>query len=286
MSQKDLNSKVPEDDLSANDTDNSVDASFINLENRQMEVLKNELDITRTLYKLSRKLNELETLEDAIQQATDLLADTFDFDRINIITFDITQKKVTHFFRGGLGRDQSVEVQFDELDEGLSGWVIKTHRSALSSKVGADDRESPVVQERRRATNCGAIIVVPILYHTSLLGTITAINRLEQRDFTLVDVDLLETVASHVGVLIERNKVYQDLLKEVELRQQAQGALEKTYLDQERRIHERTLQLAEKNQSLEKEVEERKKESRTTFTQLSTKFHNVVPFESGCSGDQ
>ncbi len=87
--------------------------------------LKNELINTHTLYKLSRSLNEFDTLEDAIQKAADLLADTLDFDRLNIIQFDLSEKVVTNFYRGGPGREESVEVSFEELQEGLSGWVLK-----------------------------------------------------------------------------------------------------------------------------------------------------------------
>ncbi len=118
------------------------------------------------------------------------------------------------------------------------------------------------MQERRKATRCGAIIVVPILYRNTLLGTITAINRLEQRDFTQVDVDLLETIASQVGVLIKHNKLYHDLLSEIDLRQKAQVDLEKAYSDQEQRVDERTLQLAKKNREFEREFAERIKAER------------------------
>lgn len=211
--------------------------------------LEKELADTRVLYTLSQRLNELDILEDAVQQAADLVAETLHFDRLNIITFDMATEIILHFYSGGPGRRASVEVSFDELQEGLSGWVLRTRQSALSPQGVPDERESPAVQERRHATDCGAIMVVPILSRNTILGTITAINRPEQRDFTQADVELLETLASQVGVLIQNNQLYHDLHKEVKLRQQTQGKLEKAYLEQEQRVKNRTAQLAEKNQA-------------------------------------
>ena len=179
---------------------------------------ENELATMRALYGLSRMLIEFSTLEDAIQKAAHLVADALKFDRLNIITFDTTAQAIINFYRGGPGHDDSVEVSFGELQEGLSGWVSRTRRSALSSKEIPDDRESAVVQERRKATNCGAIMVVPILYHDQLLGTITAINRPDQRDFIQADVDLMEAVASQIGILIQNNRLYLDLRREEKLR--------------------------------------------------------------------
>ncbi|HNB37072.1 MAG TPA: GAF domain-containing protein [Anaerolineales bacterium] len=179
---------------------------------------ENELATMRALYGLSRMLIEFSTLEDAIQKAAHLVADALKFDRLNIITFDTTAQAIINFYRGGPGHDDSVEVSFGELQEGLSGWVSRTRRSALSSKEIPDDRESAVVQERRKATNCGAIMVIPILYHDQLLGTITAINRPDQRDFIQADVDLMEAVASQIGILIQNNRLYLDLRREEKLR--------------------------------------------------------------------
>ncbi len=221
--------------------------------------LEKELIETRALYTLSRALNEIGTFENAVQKAADLMAETLQVDRLNIILFDLMAQTILSYARGGPGKERSVEVPFAELQEGLSGWVLQTRQAALSPKTGPDPRESQIVQARRKATHCGAIIVVPILHQKTLLGTLTAINRQDQRDFTQEDVDLLEAIAHQAGVLIRNSQLYADLRQEVQLRQLTQSELEKAYAEQEQRVRERTAELAEKNQALEQEVRERKK---------------------------
>lgn len=220
--------------------------------------LEKSLVETRLLYLLSRTLAEFETLEDAIQKTADLLADTLRFDRLNIITFDTEKESVVNFYKGGPGEDDVVDVSHEELQEGLSGWVLQTHQSALSPKGIPDPRESPAVQKRRIATECGAIIVVPILFQNRVLGTITAINRPEQRDFNQSDLELLESISLQIAVLIENSRLYSSMRQEVQWRQRLQLDLEKANLEQEVRIQQRTAELAEKNLALQQEINDRK----------------------------
>jgi PAS domain S-box-containing protein len=220
-------------------------------------MLEEALRSSQLMYALSRSLIEVETLDDAIQKAADLLAQTLMYDRLNIITFDQNSQTVSNFYKGGPGFQNVVTVSYSELQDGLSGWVLQTHRSALSPKDQIDPRESSAVRERRQATQCGAIVVVPVLFQDRILGTITAINRPEQRDLTENDVAMLESLAGVIGVLIENHSLYRTLRKEVRLRQAMQTQLERAYFEMEQRVNVRTEELKARNQQLQFEIDER-----------------------------
>lgn len=212
--------------------------------------LEENLRITAALYNISRSLKDVEKLENAIQQVADILAGELLYDRVNIITFNLEQKVITGYYRGGPGRKESVTVPFQELWDGLSGWVLRERKPALSPKGMLDERESPEVQKRRADTHCGAIIVVPVIFQNEIIGTITVINRPDGPDLTNVDVDLLTALANQVATAIENNRLYASLKKEVRKREQAQAGLQKAHDELEARVQERTLELHRTNRRL------------------------------------
>jgi signal transduction histidine kinase len=121
----------------------------------------------------------------ALQALVDSAVRLLDADRVTLILFDWKARQVSRLVRGGPGwADVLGTVGFDELTRGLSGWVLKTGRVARSPKDVPDPRESPEVQFRRRETRCGSILVAPLGNGQRRLGTLTAINRSDQRDFS------------------------------------------------------------------------------------------------------
>ena len=98
-------------------------------------------------------------------------------------------------------------IGFEELWDGLSGWVLRGHKSALSRADTPDERESEAVRRRRRETDAGSIIVVPLIFQDRVLGTMTAINKIGQREFGERDVETMELFADICAVTIENARL-------------------------------------------------------------------------------
>ena len=217
---------------------------------RTNEMLGEALINADVLYHISRTLIEIEKLGDAIQSVAELVAKVLVYDRVCIITFDMEARQVNGFYTGGPNKQDIVKVPFEELWQGLSGWVLRERKPALSPKGIPDERESVLVQRRRAETNCGAIIVTPILFQDQILGTITTINRSEQRDFNQQDVDLLLSLSNQVSAAIQNNRLYHSLNAEVAERQRAQAELQKAHDELEERVKTRTAELSQTNRAL------------------------------------
>ncbi|MCA9927726.1 MAG: PAS domain S-box protein, partial [Anaerolineales bacterium] len=168
-----------------------------------------------TLSHASRSLIRAENLQAVLQIVVDNVTTALSANRASLILFNQAEKKVTHFVKGGSGADQVVAVSYAELQEGLSGWVLNQRKPALSPKNVPDSRESEAVQQRRIKTNCGAIIVVPLVYQDKILGTVTAINQLDEPDFMEQDVELMMMIANQAAGIIENARLL--------FRTQAQG---------------------------------------------------------------
>ncbi|MBN1262193.1 MAG: GAF domain-containing protein [Anaerolineae bacterium] len=191
--------------------------------------MQQALQRAEVLYAAGRSVMSIEDLSSVLHQITEGVARALPADRVSLITFDIAAHQVTHFVRGGPGSEHiALDVDFAELWDGLSGWALRELKPALSLKGVPDPRESPEVQRRRAETECGAIIVVPIIYRGEVLGTMTAINRLDQPDFSPADVDLMVALVNQVAAAVANAELFantQQALAETAVLYEASRAL-------------------------------------------------------------
>lgn len=166
---------------------------------------------TDVLYRTAQALIAVTDLPELLQTVVEQIVAGLPADRATVITFNFDTHEVTQFVKGGPGADAVVEVEFDELWSGLSGWVLREKQAVLSQCGYRDPRESPQAQRRRLETGCGAIMVVPLLYRDQLLGTVTAINRLDQADFDASDLALLEAMANQAAAAIANAQLVSDV---------------------------------------------------------------------------
>ncbi len=193
-----------------------IHQTAIAMENAQLfEQIQDALTETDVLYRTSRSLIAQERLSDVLQTVVDGVVEALPADRATVITLDFKRREVTNFVKGGPGADQVILTSFEELWNGLTGWVLRDMEPVLSPKGETDPRESPRAQERREATNCGSIIVVPLVYRDQPLGTMTAINRPEQRDFTKHDVDLMMAFANQAAAALENARLLEESQRQV-----------------------------------------------------------------------
>ncbi len=176
--------------------------------------LEAALTTTQALYHIAQSVIAVENLSDLLKVIVDNVAQALPANRVSLITLDRQARRVTQFVRGGPGSSQvDTSVPFDELMDGLTGWVLRELRPALSLKGAPDPRESQEVQRRRAETNCGAIVVVPLRYLDQTLGTLTAINTPDEPDFAERAVELLAAMANQAAMAITRAQLNESLLE-------------------------------------------------------------------------
>ena len=181
-----------------------VNQAAVAIQNAQLlEKRAQSLRRTNLLYRVASAVISSEDLTEVLDEVADSVAMALPADRVSIILLDLLRENVTHSVRGGVGADLiSLEITFDELWNGLSGWVLRRREPAISPQGVLDPRESPEVQARRKAAECGAVLVVPVEYQDQLLGTMTAINPPGDLDFGEEDVELLQAMAVQVATAL------------------------------------------------------------------------------------
>ncbi len=232
----------------------AVEAALRESEARYREGLQQTeaaLAETQALYKVAHSLIGYENLSGLLQGIVDGVADTLPANRVVLFTFDLAQRRVTQEVKGGPGVAQIGDISFDEVWEGLWGWALRERKPALSPMSEPDPREDPAVRRRRAELACGAIIVVPLFYHDTPLGVLTAINRPDEREFTEHDLSLMLAMSSQAPIVIENARLYEEVRR--------------ANTDLERRVNERTAELAAANTKLTDEIAERKKAEEASF---------------------
>ena len=187
---------------------------------RLFEQTQQALAKTQVLYNTSFALIEPhKSVSDMLKAAADGIVEALSADRVAVITINHDEEIIRDIITSGPGSDNVISIDYKEVWEGLSGWSIRNRKPAISPKGQPDPREEPYVQQRRVETNCGAIIVVPMFYRTTPLGTITAINRPDQPDFTQQDAELILALANQAASSLENARLLeqtQQALREAE----------------------------------------------------------------------
>ena len=195
---------------------------------------------TEALYQVSSTLISPENLTDLLQKVVDTVAEALPASGTALSIVDMEKRQIIHDVLNNL---QHPFDSYNEMWEGLAGWVLREKRPALSPKGALDPRESPFVQQRRADEGVGCVIVVPLIYRDKGIGSLVAVNLIDEPDFTEEDVKLMMTMAGQIAVAIHDHQAQEELRTHrnhlQELVTERTAALTKTSLRLEQKITER-----------------------------------------------
>lgn len=201
----------------------------IALENaRLLQRTQETLRETQLLYRASRALIASENPREALRDVVEQVVQAISAHRVMLLVLDTEAQTVEDFLVAGPGKAEAQPLTYTELQQGLTGWVLRQKEVALSPKGQRDSRESAPVRRRRAAEGVGAVVVTPLLYRGQVLGTLTAINQMEQPDFTEQDVELMTALANQAAAALANARLLEQTrltLRETEALYRASQAL-------------------------------------------------------------
>jgi PAS domain S-box-containing protein len=157
----------------------------------------------QALYRVSASLIAIDRLDPLLQRIVDVMAEALPAYRVHLFAVDFARQVITGDYVGGHRGTPVADLDFEELMEGLAGWVLRNGQGTLSAGGAPDPRESPRVDDRRRQTGHGPMMVAPVVYGDRRLGVMVVVNRPGDPEYTQDDLDLLTAMASHSAVAIE-----------------------------------------------------------------------------------
>lgn len=174
--------------------------------NSQLQVALRE---TEGLFHAAQSILGAPTQQEICQKLTSQFNSLVQADRMYIFIVNHDTKEIVQsVYEGNIEDD--MQTSYDELLSGISGMVFNTSQPILS--VSADDGIEPEeTRERRIRSGTGSLIVCPLITQNRVIGTVTAINRLNQRQFTQHDVDLLMALTAQAAAAIENARLTEEL---------------------------------------------------------------------------
>jgi diguanylate cyclase (GGDEF)-like protein len=201
----------------------------IDLLNETATAVSSELDLEKVYALVSKKSQEL------IQSETLLIA-----------LLNETCEEYT--YRAGCGKNADEIVgESLPLNFGVCGWVWKNKRPwwrGVLDELGEEERN-------KWEKEAGSIILVPLFGKKHFLGGIVGIDKVGGEDFSKRDLDLLTLFANQVSFAIENATYYEQLNTAKQKTEEYFLELQLLNEELEKRVEERTSELAEANDRLQ-----------------------------------
>ncbi len=192
--------------------------------------------LTRDLQGSLSETGELLAAAQAIMGATDLkeicqhllhhFTRLVHADRTSLFLVNHEERRVELKMGAGGVSEIDLDIPYAELEQGISGLVFRAAASGgikLQTRDGEwllapgqpvlslspDDGIEPAeTRDRRQRAGVGALIVVPLVARGRVIGSVTTMNRADQRKFNQHDVDLLATLVTQAAVAIDNVRLF------------------------------------------------------------------------------
>jgi PAS domain S-box-containing protein len=175
-----------------------------------------------------------------------------------------TQRELTEYFYN----------HYRELYQYYHSWLAQGNSVSVP---GSEPQPSPTLQELAQECSVAGLLLVPMLYKHSCIGTIALYQCDREREWTFQEIACVQAIANWCAIALS----LAELEKEQDLTdgKKAQSPLQASLEASEMRVAERTAALREANHSLRSEIVERK-QVEEQLRQSEERFRNLVETSS------
>ena len=169
--------------------------------------LEQMLRRTQSLYAVGQSLTGSKSLQELLRQIVESVAASLPASDVRLQHIDIESKAVVDFVQSAPAERRIGTPPYSEVWVGMSGWVLGERKPMLILNGEDDERMNGYDRERREESNSGSMIEVPLYYQDRVLGILTAVNTVDERNFTDDDVEMMEAMANQASVAIENTRL-------------------------------------------------------------------------------
>ena len=227
------------------------------VQQRTAEITR-QAECVRLLYDLSLKIRQSLDLQQILNTTVDEVRQFLEADRVIIYRFEdnwggvVIAESVSEGWQPLLGRvirDPEFAPTWVELYENGRISSVSDIYTAGMTRCHVELLEKLQVR---------AQLLVPIVKGGHLWGLMCAYQNSQIRCWHQWEIELLENLAVQVAIAIQQSELYRESQAQLTRCQQAERKIHRLNAQLERRVTERTAQLDRANQSLQREIAERK----------------------------
>ncbi len=188
------------------------------LRSRRVNDLQNTLRNTRALYSASNALISTDSLKTILENVVNYSAVAIGSSYCILFVFAKNEPKIKHIAEYHNPSLAPLYIpSYNQLTQGLSGWVIENRNPTRLQKHQRDELASPIMLKMRAKFNIGALMVAPIIYREQVLGLLFALNTIEQPDFSEDDLALLSSLGNQAAAAIAKARLYGSRKRQVKI---------------------------------------------------------------------
>jgi GAF domain-containing protein len=171
------------------------------------------------LYEVGKEITASLDWEQTLQLIAEKVRDLTECARSLVVVVREGTEEVTA--KGcGYEVDYLAGFTYQELRDGVSGWVLDHDEPALIPDVLADERCKGIARTAATQFNSKSLAIAPLRVRNKVIGTLTAVNAREGLLFTQKTLDTVEGFADQAAIAIENARLYRSLQAVSELTQQ------------------------------------------------------------------
>jgi PAS domain S-box-containing protein len=170
------------------------------------------------LYETSQDITSTLELDALLQLVAERCARLTGADRALILLVDVKMRELTMAVGHGFAPDQLDGISYQEVEDGISGWVIREKAPTISENLLTDPRNTGIalrVAEQEPAS-AQSIAVAPLLIKEEVTGTLTVLNAEGKPAFSENDLALVSMLASQAAIVIQNAQLYHSAQQRVE----------------------------------------------------------------------
>ena len=174
------------------------------------EKVKSDADKLGALYEIGKDITNTLEFEPLLDLIVIRALQLTNADKSLLLLINPDEKEVLKAVGHGFAPEQIEKIQFNEVNDGISGWVLKNQEPTISDDLFSDPRNSGQALDRlKKERNPGtSIAVAPIAANSALIGTLSVINRPGKPTFGQKDLDSIVMLASQAGVALQNAQLF------------------------------------------------------------------------------
>lgn len=176
------------------------------LENaRLFEEVRSHIGKLATLYEIGKDVTASHDLNALLHMITERASQLTGASKGMVLLVDDGNRTLIDAVGVGFDRSQLKGMTFQEVQDGISGWVLKTRQATLSNNLGDDARNTGLALERlqQEATPGRYLAVAPMIANERLIGTLSVINNEDREPFNQEHLDVVSMLASQAAIAVE-----------------------------------------------------------------------------------
>ncbi len=97
---------------------------------------------------------------------------------------------------------------FEEVREGISGWVLEQKTSTVSVNHQEDERNRGSARAAALRDEPATLAIAPLIIEDEVIGTLTCSRNLQERVFSSADLTLVSSLANQAAIAIQNARLY------------------------------------------------------------------------------